>query len=80
LGHLLGFRHEHIWTHLTNESVGNAEAITTYDPDSIMHYQKLWDDQKNKTETKMSHLDIIGSQIIYGLPVDQIRDVMEIDQ
>jgi len=79
LGHLLGFRHEHIWTHLTNEEIGNAELLTTYDPDSIMHYQKLWDDQKAKQTTQLSHLDIIGSQIIYGLPVDQIRDVMEIE-
>jgi len=80
LGHMLGFRHEHIWTHLTSESIGNAQALTSYDPDSIMHYQKLWDDQKDGRITKMSHLDIIGSQVIYGPPADQIRDIMEIEQ
>jgi len=36
--------------------------------------------KKNKKTTTMSQLDKIGAQIIYGLPVDQIRDVMEIDQ
>jgi len=70
IGHLLGFRHEHIWTHLTSEPIANAEALTSYDAESIMHYQKIWDDQKAAKETKLSNFDKIGSQIIYGLPVD----------
>jgi hypothetical protein len=70
LGHLLGFRHEHIWTHLTDEPITNAVLLTSYDPLSIMHYQKIWDDEKNKESTKLSHLDKIGCQIIYGLPIN----------
>jgi len=79
LGHLLGFRHEHIWSHLTNEAIGNAEALTSNDPDSIMHYQKIWDDQKKGIVTPISQLDKIGSQIIYGPPVDHISPIMEIE-
>jgi len=77
LGHLLGFRHEHIWTHLTDEPIANAEALTSYDPESIMHYQKIWDDDKNNVVTKLSNLDRIGCQIIYGLPLDSKIQIID---
>jgi len=77
LGHLLGFRHEHIWTHLTDEPITNAILLTSYDPLSIMHYQKIWDDEKNKADTKLSHLDKIGCQIIYGLPINSNLNQLE---
>jgi len=77
LGHLLGFRHEHIWTHLTDEPITDAILLTSYDPLSIMHYQKIWDDEKNKADTKLSHLDKIGCQIIYGLPINSNLNHLE---
>jgi len=80
LGHLLGFRHEHIWTHLTSEPIANAEALTSYDPNSIMHYQKIWDDEKANIVTKLSHLDRMGSQIIYGLPLNAADSLNMLDK
>eukprot|EP01113_Clastostelium_recurvatum_P002080 TRINITY_DN1086_c0_g1_i4.p2 TRINITY_DN1086_c0_g1~~TRINITY_DN1086_c0_g1_i4.p2 ORF type:complete len:257 (-),score=65.61 TRINITY_DN1086_c0_g1_i4:199-969(-) len=82
LGHVLGFRHEHIWTKLAGRSddeqepvdfkdpftgkVWGAEKLTEYDPDSIMHYQKLWDDEKAHKITTLSRLDEVGAQLVYG--------------
>jgi len=74
LGHLLGFKHEHIWDpvkHITEEGIGLAEEITDYDPNSIMHYQKIWDDQKNNQITLLSSMDKIGSSKIYGPPLNE---------
>jgi hypothetical protein len=71
LGHLLGFRHEiNTKNNESNqERTDNLVAITDYDPNSIMHCIKIWDDEKNKKITILSELDIIGSQKVYGLPL-----------
>jgi hypothetical protein len=65
LGHLLGFRHEHIWRGLTPETTEGAQKVTKYDPLSIMHYQKLFDDEARGITTKLSTLDKRGALIIY---------------
>jgi len=72
LGHMLGFRHEHIWIYptITSERPGNAQPLTSYDPSSIMHYKKLWDDSSNNVLTKLSQLDVIGAQVVYGRPLN----------
>jgi len=69
LGHMLGFRHEHIWIGLTRESTVGAKPVTKYDKNSIMHYQRLWDDSAKKVLTKLSTLDITGARLIYGNPI-----------
>ena len=66
LGHLLGFRHEHIWVHYTSEESDGAILITEYDPDSIMNYKKLHVDERLKRKTSLSHLDKIGANTAYG--------------
>lgn len=39
LGHVLGFRHEHIWDDCTGEPTDNAEQLTTKDTNSVMYYR-----------------------------------------
>jgi len=40
LGHIIGFRHEHIWLNggCTGETTAGARQLTPYDVDSVMHY------------------------------------------
>jgi len=82
LGHLLGFRHEHIWFEI-NEQIGepilNAQPLTSHDPDSIMNYEKLWNDTDKGVITKLSQLDIIGAQVVYGRPLAAKPFFKEID-
>ena len=37
-GHILGFRHEHIWITCTGETTADARHVTSYDVSSVMHY------------------------------------------
>jgi len=64
LGHLLGFRHEHIWRGLTGETTEGAKPVTRYDANSIMHYQKLFDDEARGITTKLSTLDKRGARLL----------------
>jgi serralysin len=75
LGHLLGFRHEHIWINFTGETTDGAELITDYDPNSIMHYKKLFDDEAVGIATKLSALDKLGAKSVY--PVKNFVEVAE---
>lgn len=67
LGHVLGFRHEHIRPeapHLFNpESTEHTLALSTYDPTSVMHYvtQGVGDPMLRFTE-----LDKAGARTVYG--------------
>jgi len=67
LGHIMGFCHEidPENRHCNNENPF-VEYITKYDPDSIMNYSKLWEDENNKRLTKLSDLDIVGCRTLYG--------------
>ncbi|MBC3758847.1 matrixin family metalloprotease [Hyunsoonleella sp. SJ7] len=67
LGHVIGFRHEHIRSQAPkvcpNEDIGGTFNITNYDPQSVMHYfcGGMGDIKLNITET-----DRIGAKSIYG--------------
>eukprot|EP01113_Clastostelium_recurvatum_P034637 TRINITY_DN4722_c0_g2_i1.p1 TRINITY_DN4722_c0_g2~~TRINITY_DN4722_c0_g2_i1.p1 ORF type:complete len:250 (+),score=84.42 TRINITY_DN4722_c0_g2_i1:110-859(+) len=81
LGHVLGFRHEHIWANLTGEPVKfkqdgkqwDAQQLTRYDPDSIMHYKKIWDNVAAGKQTTLSPLDQMGAQLVYGQSSRKVR-------
>ncbi|MCP3163212.1 ricin-type beta-trefoil lectin domain protein [Myxococcus qinghaiensis] len=68
LGHILGFRHEHIrisqTADLCEESDTSWEALTTYDPDSIMNYGGSCGGNRNRTN--LSAKDQQGAQALYG--------------
>lgn len=69
LGHVLGFRHEHISADAALDCRGEAPdhmvALTPYDSTSVMHY--LCGDAGSK-KLMISDLDSVGAQRVYGMP------------
>ncbi len=76
LGHVLGFRHEHIRTgappDCPDEETEDSIDLTQYDPRSVMHY--FCGDLGSKT-LEITELDKEGAQKVYGLPLDQFQFV-----
>ena len=80
LGHILGFRHEHIsadkkaWSSefCNGESIQDSRLITAYDRASVMHYpcKRLLTEGplKANLELKITELDKSGARSIYGTP------------
>lgn len=80
LGHILGFRHEHIspdapvWTSdfCRGESSANSTAITRFDRASVMHYpcasRLMGGALPANLRLEITDLDRSGSQAIYGPP------------
>ena len=72
LGHVLGFRHEHIRSGAPpacpDESVWGTINLTNYDPQSVMHY---FCGGVGTRELRISELDRSGSQRVYGSPLDE---------
>ena len=69
LGHILGFRHEHIRTgappSCPSESLDSTIDLTKYDPQSVMHY---FCGGVGDPELRITALDIEGAQKVYGRP------------
>jgi hypothetical protein len=69
LGHVLGFRHEHIRSGAPPECPGESTAgtlnLTLYDPKSVMHY---FCGGVGSRELRFSPEDIAGAQAFYGPP------------
>lgn len=76
LGHVLGFRHEHIRSSAPpacpNESLFETVVLTDYDPQSVMHY---FCGGVGTTELKISELDKVGAQQLYGQSFDKFNFV-----
>jgi hypothetical protein len=72
LGHVLGFRHEHIRTEAPatcpDEDLGEDRALGEYDPKSVMHY---FCGNVGSRELLISEVDVAGAQRVYGLPLNQ---------
>jgi hypothetical protein len=70
LGHVLGFRHEHIRNEAPpvcpNEPLWDTKVLTMYDPTSVMHY---FCGGVGSNELKISALDRKGAQQVYGPPL-----------
>jgi len=70
LGHILGFRHEHIRSGAPavcpDESIANTLELTDYDPQSVMHY---FCGQVGSIDLAITELDRLGAQKVYGLPL-----------
>jgi hypothetical protein len=74
LGHVLGFRHEHIRTgappDCPDEETRDTIDLTLYDPRSVMHY--FCGDLGSKT-LEITELDKEGAQKVYGLPLESFE-------
>src|SRR5258708_1762801 len=73
LGHVLGFRHEHIWStenscKLENIIEGHwgAKPLTNYDPYSVMHYVC---GKSGSSKLEITDFDKKGSIRVYGAPL-----------
>lgn len=65
LGHVLGLRHEHIHPDSLGDcpEISEAEAITEYDPLSVMHYAKCG--EATGINYVLSELDQLGVSLLY---------------
>jgi hypothetical protein len=72
LGHVLGFRHEHIRSGAPpacpDEDVFGAIDLTRYDPQSVMHY---FCGGLGTRELRITAIDRNGSRQVYGPPARQ---------
>jgi hypothetical protein len=70
LGHVLGFRHEHIRSQAPplcpDEETDGVLNLTDYDPQSVMHY---FCGEVGSRELTITELDRIGAQVVYGPPL-----------
>ncbi len=70
LGHVLGFRHEHIRSNAPpacpDEPLFDTANLTLYDPQSVMHY---FCGGLGSRELKITAVDRRGSQMVYGPPL-----------
>ena len=76
LGHVLGFRHEHIRSGAPSvcpdENAEDAVDLTAYDPKSVMHY---FCGDVGSAELRITEVDREGSQKLYGLPSNAVTVV-----
>ena len=72
LGHVLGFRHEHIRSEAPaacpDEDLGADLPLGAYDPKSVMHY---FCGGVGSRELLISEIDVAGAQRMYGLPLSE---------
>jgi len=77
LGHVLGFRHEHIRPeapeHIESWVVGEigAEVLSKYDSRSVMHYPMAG---AGTRDFQLTEFDKAGFADLYTLPADQVRE------
>jgi hypothetical protein len=76
LGHVLGFRHEHIRSGAPpvcpDEDTSGTFDLTQYDPQSVMHY---FCGGVGSRDLAISDLDRSGAQRVYGLPLTSFEFV-----
>lgn len=76
LGHVLGFRHEHIRSQAPatcpDETLADTLDLTQYDPQSVMHY---FCGNVGSRTLAITDVDKMGSQKLYGMPFDKFTYV-----
>lgn len=63
-GHILGFRHEHIWITCTGETTSEARQVTSYDVNSVMHYPQCR--PSGAGGYRQTATDFAGAASLYG--------------
>lgn len=73
LGHVIGWRHEHIRSGAPavcpDEPLFETIPLTDYDPQSVMHY---FCGNRGTRDLRITDKDRTGSQMVYGPPLDTI--------
>lgn len=76
LGHVLGFRHEHIRSEAPpdcpDEALFDTRNLGKYDPQSVMHY---FCGEVGTSDLRITELDRTGSQRVYGPPLSAVAEV-----
>jgi hypothetical protein len=76
LGHVLGFRHEHIRSEAPpdcpDEPLFDTRNLGRYDPQSVMHY---FCGDVGSSDLRITELDRTGSQTVYGPPLSSLAEV-----
>jgi hypothetical protein len=76
LGHVIGWRHEHIRSGAPavcpDEPLFETTELTDYDPQSVMHY---FCGNRGTRDLRITEKDRIGSQLVYGPPLTAIEFV-----
>jgi len=76
LGHVLGFRHEHIHKNAPpvcpDEDDWETEYLTKYDPQSVMHY---FCGEVGTRDLRITDLDRTGARQVYGPPLNTVSFV-----
>jgi hypothetical protein len=76
LGHVLGFRHEHISPDAPaicpKEDLENTIDLSKYDPKSVMHY---FCGGVGSPDLAITEKDLEASQRLYGPPLDRVKYV-----
>ncbi|KYF53389.1 hypothetical protein BE08_39230 [Sorangium cellulosum] len=74
LGHVLGFRHEHIRSGAPpvcpKEDASQTIDLTAYDPRSVMHY---YCGGVGSRDLAITEVDVQGAQRVYGMPLSRFR-------
>lgn len=74
LGHVLGFRHEHIRDgapmDCPDEPMADTRALTDYDGESVMHY---FCGGQGSAKLAITELDKQGAQAVYGPPLSDFE-------
>jgi hypothetical protein len=74
LGHVLGFRHEHIRSGAPplcpHEDLDGVIALSIYDPRSVMHY---FCGSEGSRDLRITDLDREGAQKVYGPPLIRMQ-------
>lgn len=75
LGHVLGFKHEHIRAPSAmdcgDEKFQQATPMTPYDSKSVMHYLCGGGGDK---QLRITQIDRLGAQRVYGLPFTEVDE------
>jgi hypothetical protein len=71
LGHVIGFRHEHIRSgappSCPHEDTTGTLDLTAYDPKSVMHY---FCGKVGSRKLEITQVDRVGAQKLYGAPLE----------
>jgi hypothetical protein len=74
LGHVLGFRHEHIRSEAPaacpKEPLYDTIKLSDYDPRSVMHY---FCGNVGDKELRITPKDVAAAQLVYGPPLSKFR-------